>query len=163
MPSSNTRDDLSAVIIRTDYSDEATWQTVRRELQAGDRSGLLDGEDLDGEVAVVPPLIVEDPAWAGASVDDVLAAIGDDDLAVVFIADAATLADPEYKLLAVAVTSGLDPQEAETILEFGREFRIVPGWIEVFNSNLALGNMDFDEYAEVARATADGAFRGFLD
>ncbi|MGW0436577.1 DUF6924 domain-containing protein [Micromonospora sp. NPDC003197] len=154
------REELVAVVVRTDYADEDAWQAVRHDLEAGDRSGLFDDEDDQ----YCPPLIVEGVGWAGATVDDVLAAAdGDEHLGVVFVADRSALVDPEHKLLAVAVTSGLDAEDRATKVEFGREFRIVPRWISPVNDNLALGNMGFEEYAEVARQDPEGAFRGLPD
>jgi hypothetical protein len=154
LPGADARKMLAAVVVRTDYSDEISWQAVRDELGVADRS--------EQDVRVGWPVLVDNVAWAGATVNDVLAAAeGEDHLSVVFVADRITLADPEHKLLAVAVTSGLDVDERQAAVEFGTEFRILPGWVAEINARLSKRNMSFEMYAEVAQQDPEKAFRGF--
>ena len=141
LPGPDERKAFGAVVLRTDYSDEAAWRALREVLPAGDTDR--------------PPLLVENTAWAGAAVEQVLAAgAGSRGLEVVFVADRAALADPEHKLLAVTVAGGRPAGP-------GRAFRIVPAWVPVLDDSLAIGALNFGEFAEAAAQDAEGAFRGF--
>ena len=95
-----------------------------------------------------------DPQWAEvtiqALVDADTAASDDDKLGYVFLADATAMSDDEHALLAV------DFEE-----EPGRTFRVVPSAFTDASSNLAVGNMDFADFAEATDES--GTFRGFDD
>lgn len=141
LPGPDERKTFGAVVLRTDYSDESAWRDLREVLHAGDPDR--------------PPLLVENPAWAGAAVGQVLAAgAGSRGLEVVFVADRVALADPEHKLLAVTIDGG-GPAGPE------RAFRIVPAWVPLLDDSLAIGALGFGEFAEAAAQDSEGAFRGF--
>ncbi|MFD0595119.1 DUF6924 domain-containing protein [Catellatospora coxensis] len=90
-----------------------------------------------------------------------LALLGDETpLTVVFVADKVTMVDPERPLLAVA-TLDSDPEYAQEVTEFGREFRILPRESHGLHVNLELGNMDFTDWSRSAAAAPDRTFRGF--
>ena len=136
LPGPDERKAFGAVVLRTDYSDEAAWRALREVLHAADPDR--------------PPLLVENTAWAGAAVGQVLTAgAGSRGLEVVFVADRAALADPEHKLLAVTIAGGRPA------------FRIVPAWVPVLDDSLAIGALGFEEFAEAAAQDSEGAFRGF--
>ncbi|WP_250005123.1 hypothetical protein [Actinoplanes sp. M2I2] len=145
LPGPDERKNFGAVVLRTDYSDEAAWRALREVLHAGNDSDR-------------PPLLVENTLWAGAAVDEVLAA--GDGLDVVFLADRAALTDPEHKLLAVTV-AGERGAGARARGSRERAFRIVPAWVPVLDESLALGALGFAEFAEAAAQDSEGAFRGF--
>jgi catechol 2,3-dioxygenase-like lactoylglutathione lyase family enzyme len=153
LPSYDDRAEFDALVVRTDFSDEQAWQDVVTALAQPWR---------DGD----PPSTshrVSDPAWDGASVDDVLAALGDDGVSIVFVADATTMHARHHPLLAVNTSTRADYENEADYAEdhqFGREFRIVPHEAAVVHANLALANMDFWEFAGVAVADADGVYRG---
>jgi hypothetical protein len=141
LPGPDERRAFGAVVLRTDYSDEVAWRVLREVLHAGD--------------ADLPPLLVEDTAWAGAAVDQVLiAGAGSRGPEVVFLADRVALADPEHKLLAVTLAAGRKAGGQQA-------FRIVPAWVPVLDDSLALGALGFEEFAEAAAQDSEGAFRGF--
>ncbi|GIE28333.1 hypothetical protein Ait01nite_013780 [Actinoplanes italicus] len=125
-------DDLTSLVLRVDFSDDAAW------------AGL---EEAIGDDATW----VDDPQWAGTTVQALVeadaAAEDDDKLTYVFVADATTMTDPERPLLVVDLCD-----------EPGRTFRVPPPWFEDISANLALGNLDFEEFAEVT--DADGTYRG---
>ncbi|MEU6171845.1 hypothetical protein ABZ832_07940 [Streptantibioticus parmotrematis] len=139
----------AGLVVRTDYSSDVVWRTV---------AALLDGQqDDDGWVYHV----VDDPAWAGASVDEVLTAAPKSD-GVVYIADSATMRDP-YPLLAVNTTAREDCEDDEEYdyqMQYGREFRVLPSGLVDVSANLAIANMDFPEFAAMAQADPHSCYRG---
>ncbi|MFF8276066.1 DUF6924 domain-containing protein [Streptomyces lateritius] len=149
-PPITRRDDFDALVVRTDYTHEDGWRAV----------GAALAED-----AELTAHIVDDPAWAGAEVDEVLAAVAaDDELSVVFLADATTVASAPHALLAVTTTSRAeceDDEEYARLTEFGDRFRTIPAGVHGVHVNLSLGNMGFEEYAEAAGDDPERVFRGF--
>jgi hypothetical protein len=131
-------DDLTSLVLRTDFSDDAAWDELRAVLRS--------------EGAHRSATYVSDPAYAGVSiqalVDADAAASEDDKLTYVFLADAVTLREGDWLLLAV------DLEE-----EPGRSFRVRPGAFTDVSANLAIGNMDFADFADATDET--GTFRGF--
>jgi hypothetical protein len=139
--------DFHAVVVRTDYSDEAGWERVRTALETAD--------DLGWSYAVV-----EGPDWDEASADDICAATATR-LAVVFVADRVTMGAGHPFLAIAPPGSTADPADYAAVVQFGREFRILPREMPSFHANVELGNTGFAAYAEVAQKDPDGVFRGF--
>ncbi|MEV7304154.1 DUF6924 domain-containing protein [Streptomyces clavifer] len=152
------RDEFAALIIRTDYNDETAWQTVTADL----RQPWGDDGEFEADVH-----LVEDPVWADATSDEVLAAVSrDENLSVVFIADRVTMQSAHRALLALDVgveVEDLDPEYYQELISSPsrREFRTVPVGVHCVHANLSLANMDFEEYAETAIADPEGVFRSF--
>lgn len=152
-PAVTRHDGFAALVVRTDYTDDRAWRDVSAELMKpwGDRP-------YDAEVH-----FVDDPAWAGATVDEVLAAVrADEDLAVVFLADRTTLRAGGHALLAVTTLTRqecLDDEDYERLTEFGREFRTVPAGVHGIHANLSIGNLGFEEYAGWAHDDPEGILR----
>ncbi|TMU96768.1 hypothetical protein FGK60_01885 [Streptomyces sp. DASNCL29] len=133
-----------ALVVRTDHSDDEAWRTV---------VDLLNQPDLNG--FEVRTYLVDNHAFAGASPDDVLSAAAESGLEVVFLADTATMTG-EHPLLAVSTGS----QELEDgDIELPREFRLLPPEVNLMHVNLAIGHMDFWEFAYHASLAADGILR----
>ncbi|MFJ4005387.1 DUF6924 domain-containing protein [Streptomyces sp. NPDC090023] len=138
------RGDFDAVVIRTDYADGRAWRAV---------------------VAMLPDHVhvVDDLAWTGATVDDVLRATRDaDDLSAVFLADSATMRSDPPALLAVTTLTPKDCEDAEDyarLTEHGPTFRTTPTGIPDIHANLSLGNLGFEEYAAWAGESPDGVYR----
>jgi hypothetical protein len=133
-------EDLTSLVLRTDFGDDAAWDELRAVMRS--------------EGAHRSATFVSDPAYAGVTIQalvDADAAAGEDDkLTYLFLADAVTLDDDERLLLAV------DLEE-----EPGRTFRVPPAAFTDASAHLAIANMDFAEFAD---ATDDaGTFRGFDD
>ncbi|MEU8003937.1 hypothetical protein AB0B66_22500 [Catellatospora sp. NPDC049111] len=133
-------DDLTSLVLRTDFSDDAAWNRLSAALDdlAGFRSATC----------------ASDPAYAGVSVEALVDADASadeaDKIIYLFVADAATMTDEEHRLLAVDLSS-----------EPGRTFRVPPRWFADVSANLSIANMDFAEFAD---ATDDsGTYRGFAD
>jgi hypothetical protein len=149
-------DEFDAVVVRTDFSDDAAWRVVTDKLAEpwGDA-----GDDFESSNH-----FVDDPAYAGATPDEILAALADAP-SVVFLADAATLRAP-HPLLAVWTLTAADFPEDEKHYEdetqFGRDFRLVPVAVSEMHTNLALANMDFSEFSSAATEDPERIHRGFL-
>ncbi|WP_030842946.1 DUF6924 domain-containing protein [Streptomyces sp. NRRL F-4474] len=150
------RDEFAALVIRTDHYDEPAWRAVTAALH--ERWGV-DGEF---EAAVH---VVDDPVWAGASSDAVVAAVSrDEDLSVVFIADGVTMRSPHRALLALDLgpeEEDLDPEYYQELVDSRppREFRTVPAGVHGVHANLSIANMDFEEFAHEALADPGGVLR----
>lgn len=130
--------DLTSLVLRTEFGDDAAWAAVRAAIDDGSEHPAV--------------TYVSDTAYSGMSVPDLVdtndAAPDDDRLTYVFVADAVTLAEGEHALLAVDLFG-----------EPGRTFRVPPRWYADISANLSIANMDFADYADATDAS--GVFRGF--
>ncbi|MCQ8187534.1 DUF6924 domain-containing protein [Streptomyces rugosispiralis] len=134
-----------ALVVRTDHSDDAAWWAVVDLLNQRDDNGFE-----------VRTYLVDNRAFAGATPDDVLSAVAAEPaLEVVFLADAATMTG-EHTLLAVS-TRGQELEDGDT--ELPREFRLLPPEVNLMHVNLAIGHMDFWEFAYHASLATDGVLR----
>ncbi|MFC4034375.1 DUF6924 domain-containing protein [Streptomyces polygonati] len=124
------------LVVRTDYRDQRAWDAVR--------AALAEPWGPKGEESVQQVVYVDDPEWAEASAEDVLAALtggedgGESGWSVVFLADRVTMESDLRELLAV----NTDPED--DCREFRTEPRQTPHDI---HCNLSLGNMDFEDFA----------------
>ncbi|WP_413760471.1 DUF6924 domain-containing protein [Streptomyces sp. MMBL 11-3] len=149
------RDEFDALVVRTDYGDEAAWRAVTTEL------AQPWGDDGEYESSVH---IVDDPVWSGATPDEVLEAVRkDENLSVVFLADPVTMGSAHRALLALDVfdEEDLDPVYDQDLIDAppSREFRTVPVGVHDIHANLAIANMDFAEFAESASADPECVYR----
>ncbi|MEU9014534.1 hypothetical protein AB0D12_33210 [Streptomyces sp. NPDC048479] len=151
------RDTFDALVIRTDFGDDESWNAVIGELR---RPWGPFGE-FPARVHVV-----DAPAWSGADTDEVLSVVGEDDyLSVVFLADGHTMGSPVRALLALTTIweeeDDLDPAFYQELIVSPqpREFRAAPTAVHAVHANLTLGNMDFAEFAEAASAEPDQVLR----
>jgi hypothetical protein len=124
-------------LIRTDFSDDRAWRDVARAAAA---------ENEDGFQAQLA--ILDDHAFDGAQPEALArSAAADGRHACLFVADAMTMGHDEHPLLCVDLRAGRP------------SFRVVPGALWGVENNLALANMDYEEFA--AAGDADGIFRDF--
>ncbi|MEV1068346.1 hypothetical protein [Streptomyces sp. NPDC050263] len=127
-------DDLTSLVLRTGFGDDAAWSALREAVEA------LDG----GPHATW----VHDPRFDGVSVQDLIPALMHEDnladeadqLTHLFLAD-------ERGLLALDLSS-----------EPGRTFRIPRASFPEISANLCRGEVDFEDYADCVDAS--GTFRG---
>lgn len=126
-----------ALVLRTDFSDDAAWDAVCAASAA---------ESPEGFSASLS--FVSDPAFAGMTVEQVAALTTASYRTFLFIVDRVTITDPEMPLAVVDVHD-----------QPGRWFRVVPGRTWSIENNLSLANMNFREFAD--HADPDGVFRGF--
>ncbi|MFJ3363696.1 DUF6924 domain-containing protein [Streptomyces anthocyanicus] len=109
LPGLSERSEFSPVVIRTDFTDEATWQetTAERERSSLDDGGPAQSYD-----------VVDAPELDGADTDAVLAAISAheelwEQLSVVFVADGTTMRAGHHALLAVTTLTREDFDDDE--------------------------------------------------
>lgn len=152
------RNEFSALIIRTDFTDEAAWREMTAEL---DRSSdgdpaesydVVDARELDGAdtAAILAAISAHEELW--------------DQLSVVFVADSTTMRADHHALLAVTTMTREDFDDEEyyeAMVEGGREFRTVPSGVHEIQVNLELANMDFDDFSSSAHKDSEGVFRSF--
>ncbi|MGW7255860.1 DUF6924 domain-containing protein [Streptomyces sp. NPDC054834] len=137
--------ETEALVVRTDYSDDEAWRAV---------VALLDQPGREFEVR---SHLVDDLAYAGASPDEVAlsAVVADPGLEVVFLADTATMTG-DHSLLAVSTR----PEELEEgDEELGCAFRLWPTLVNDVHVNLAIGHLDFWEFAYAAVRAPDKILR----
>ncbi|MFD7440837.1 DUF6924 domain-containing protein [Streptomyces sp. NPDC059909] len=152
-PAVTGRGEWDALVVRTDYSDEQAWRDVAAALTEPWGDGAFESSIH----------FIDGPAWADATVDDVLVAVsGDEDLSVVFLADGTTMRDQRHPLLAVTTLTREDcgdDEDYEQLTEFGREFRTVPGGVPDIHANLSIANLGFEDYAAAAHQDPERILR----
>ena len=134
----NVDDDLelSSIVIRADYSNDAAWESVRAAITApvgAFKANLI---------------CVESGEYGGLTPERLLKILPTDFRhTFVFIVDGETLARSEHPVLVV------DAFETP-----GRTFRVIPGQMWAVQNNLKLANMDWQDFSEAT--DSDGVFRG---
>ena len=132
-------DSNEALVLRTDFSDQAAWDAVR----------TLIREPVGPYGFYASVTFVDDREYQGASTEQLLGLARQSAFRTFLIlADHLTMRHPEHPLLIVDLNR--DP---------GREFRALPSQIQAIENNLSLANMDFAEFAD--SVAPDGVFRGF--
>lgn len=153
LPAVTGRDEFDALVVRTDYHDAQAWQDVMTALTEPYGDGPHEAH----------VHLVDDPVWAGATVDEVLNAVrGDENLAVVFLADRTTMRTGPHAVLAVTTLTReecVDDEDYARLTEFGVEFRTVPAGVHDIHANLGIGNLGFEEYAAWAHDDPEGIYR----
>ncbi|MBM9509490.1 hypothetical protein ITX44_34070 [Streptomyces sp. KK5PA1] len=150
------RDAFAALVIRTDYDDESAWRAVVAEVS---QPWGLNGE-YEARVH-----LVDDPVWAGAAPDAVLGVVErDEELSVVFVADKVTMRSAHRALLALDTfveDEDLDPMYYQELIDSppAREFRTTPAAVHDVHVNLAIANLDFQDFTEAALADPEGVLR----
>ncbi|MFD9003757.1 DUF6924 domain-containing protein [Streptomyces sp. NPDC059582] len=155
LPAVTGRDEFDALVVRIDYVDDQAWQDVVAALMEAWGDGQYEAH----------VHFIDDPAWSGATVDEVLTAVrGDDNVAVVFLADRTTMQAENHPLLAVTTLTReecVDEEDYEQLTEFGSDFRTIPARLHEVYANLSIGNLGFEEFAAWAHDDPEGIFRSF--
>jgi hypothetical protein len=133
------RDELSPLVIRTDFTDEDAWNRVVEELQEPWMENVSE------------PYLISESAYDGVPAERilkaVLAALPEPELpGVVFIADATTMREEKLPLLAVSTEWDGEPFAADEDA-FATQFRIRPNAAIEVSCNLGIANMDFEDFA----------------
>jgi hypothetical protein len=132
-------DTSDALVLRTDFSDESAWRSIRAAFDVPSR--------IDGFLANLT--CVEDRSFEAATVADLVAAAAAGQYRTfMFVADSVTMRDADRPVLVIDLAD-----------EPGRTFRVIPSEMWSVENNLSLANMDFDEFADAVDAA--GIFRGF--
>ena len=130
--------DSATPVIRTDFTDEAAWKKIKREVAATNSMGFS-----------ANVRFIDDRQYGELTGQELLQRIaGLNQFGCVFIADATAMYTPEHHLLV------LDPSNPT-----GKTFRVIPSEAWGVENNLAIANMDYGEFSD--SADPDGVFRGF--
>lgn len=120
-------EDLTSLVLRTEFSDDQAWEAVQTMIDASSEYPCA--------------TYVSDPAYAGVDIQalvDADAIAGEDGkVCYVFLADVITMTDDEHPLLAVDLAD-----------EPGRAFRVLPRRYIDISANLCIANLDFAEFAD---------------
>lgn len=129
----------NALVLRTDFSDEAEWIAVCSAVQAP-RGPLQFRANLD---------LVSDREYEEATFAQLVSSATEiADRTFIFVVDHTTVTHVEHPVAVLDVSN-----------EPGRSFRVVPSEMWSVENNLSIGNMDFDEFAD--NVDSGGIFRGF--
>ena len=131
----NTSD--ATPIIRTDFTDEATWKKIQRDIAATNGMGFSANVQF-----------IDEKQYSGLTRQELLQRIpGLKSYGCIFVADTTAMSTMEHHLLV------LDPSNPE-----GKTFRVIPSEAWGVENNLSLANMDYSEFTDAA--DSDGVFRG---
>lgn len=136
----------ASLLVRSDFSDDAAW----RQLAAAALrpvEGEIDEVDFQADL-----MCIDTPVYGGLTVQQLVDRFGDGPPSYLFIADRESMTDPEHPILAVHVGSSRNQEGRNKML------RVVPEAMWMIENNLALGNMDFDDFVQAADGR--GRFRG---
>lgn len=127
-----------SLLIRTDFSDEAAWESLCEGVHARSEEGFRAYFDF-----------ISDRAFRDATVEQLVEFAQKSKFqCFICVADATALTSPEHPVLVVDLSD--NP---------GRTFRVIPHEIWGVENNLSIANMDFYEFAD--ECDPDGIFRGF--
>ncbi len=131
----------NSLLLRTDFSKDSAWIKLRSASEA------LSEEGFQANLTVI-----DDVEYEGLSVAQLieLKPIGEQrgEHSFAFLADTTSFTNPEHPILVVELR--------ETP---GQTFRVIPSELWSVENNLALGNMDYKDFAQ--SVDADGVFRGW--
>ena len=117
----------NALLIRTDFSNQSAWEKLKTVVSEPADPFIFNME------------IVDDRANSGATVEQLIEALLDDYAhSFVVVADSISISQPDYPLLVVDLFG-----------ERGRQFRAIATEVASIDNNLSIGNMDFEEFAEL--------------
>jgi hypothetical protein len=132
----------TALLIRTDFTDDIAWRDVCAAAQAPVDTGF-------GNIFGATIECISDPRFDGLTVEGLLGFTPRGlEPSFVFLADAETMGRDEHPIVVVDLNR-----------EYGRIFRVIPTEMWSVENNLSIGNMDFAEFADAA--DSGGVFRGF--
>ena len=125
------------LVLRTDFSNDATWELLCKEIIQPSGEFKADVEFLS------------DREFENSTIKQILSlAPQKSEHSFIFVADGDTFTNPEHPVLVV-----------DLLTEPGQTFRVIPSEMWGVENNLSLANMDFYEFAE--NVDEDGIFRGF--
>lgn len=92
--------------------------------------------------------IVDDPEYKDVGIDRLVELSAGTSHSILLVVDRMAVSDADHPVLIIDI--GIEP---------GRTFRAVPSQIFAIESNLAIANMDWEEFSECV--DSEGVFRGF--
>jgi hypothetical protein len=130
--------DYATPVIRTDFTDEAAWKKIQRDVTATYVMGFS-----------ANVRFIDDRQYSELTRQELLLRIsGLNEYGCIFIADATAMSTTEHHLLV------LDPSNPT-----GKTFRVIPSEAWSVENNLSIANMDYSEFSD--STDPDGVFRGF--
>jgi hypothetical protein len=132
----NTND--ATPVIRTDFTDDATWRKIQRDVAATNIMGFF-----------ANVRFIDERQYSGLTGQELLQRIPSlNEYGCIFVADTIAMSTAEHHLLV------LDPSNSQ-----GKTFRVILSEAWGVENNLSLANMDYSEFAD--STDPDGVFRGF--
>jgi hypothetical protein len=132
-----------ALVLRTDFSDDAAWRAIRSAIEAPVRAV---GSTIDFFAYVT---LVDDPDYRDLDTTQVRDLFGpESNQSFVIVVDRTAMTHPEHPVLVLDL---FDPSS--------QTFRAVPSAVQAIENNLSIANMDFEEFA--GAVDEDGVFRDF--
>jgi hypothetical protein len=129
------------LVVRTDFENQQTWDTICDLIRAPVPEGN------DHFYAYVE--FLEEPELRELTETQLLARVPDGyGHTFLLVVDKFTTQHPEFPILVIDLHH-----------ERGRTFRAIPSRIQSIENNLSIANMDFFEFAD--NVDEDGVFRGF--
>jgi hypothetical protein len=127
----------NALVLRTDFSNEAAWRSVRAAIEQSPG-------DFRADVS-----FVSDRQYAGITAEQLASRhTKNAERSFAFIIDHIAVSHPEHPVAVVDLSDSP-----------GRMFRVVPSEVASVENNLSLANMDFADFLKAAGQ--DEIFRGF--
>jgi len=124
-----------SIVLRVDFTDDAAWSDV---------CSAISTPAGNFRVAVE---FVSDPQFDRLTVDRLLELVPPSSKKTfIFLVDEQTISDPEHPLLTV-----------DLFQDKGRNFREIPAQVAAIENNLAIANMDWEDFA--LNTDKDGVFR----
>lgn len=140
-PMSDWTQSEESIVVRTDFTDDATWAQVK--------AAIVQPDPKEGFEAIVE--FEDDTKNDGMAVNRLLELFPEgSNHTFIFLVDNKTISDADHPVLCV-----------DLIDEPGRTFRVIPSQMWCVENNLAIANMDFEEFAN--NTDDDGVFRGFRE
>lgn len=128
-------------VIRTEFDNQHTWETICKLIRAPVHEG---SDDFYANVD-----FVEDSEFRNLTREQLLARVPSDyGHSFLLVVDMTATQHPDYPILVMDLGH-----------ERGRTFRAIPSQIQGIENNLSIANMDFFEFAD--NVNEDGVFRGF--
>ncbi|WP_306210398.1 DUF6924 domain-containing protein [Actinoplanes sp. RD1] len=145
------RNSDASLVLRTDFAHPQEWLRMK--------AAIAEPQTPDGFLATVE--VVDDRKFEGFTPSRLLDTVpADDRHAVAFLVDTLALTHPELPILAINLGDyEEDPTDPGTGPQLGATFRVIPSELWSVQNNLALANMDWQEFADAT--DHDGTFRGF--
>ncbi|HEX4795530.1 MAG TPA: hypothetical protein VH370_17190 [Humisphaera sp.] len=129
-------DSRDAMVLRTDFSDDAAWEVVCQEIEepVGEFRAYVD--------------FLSDKSLKDLKPNELLSMVPKNYRhTFIFVVDQFTLSHPEHPILVIDLHD--NP---------GDEFRVIPSEMWGIENNLSTANMSFEEFAD--EVNDDGIFRG---
>ncbi|NMO55367.1 hypothetical protein HH310_29815 [Actinoplanes sp. TBRC 11911] len=144
------KDASVSLVIRSDFTHPQEWDEIQ--------SAIAEPQTYDKFTAMVE--FVDDLADEGLTTPQLLELMPSDvDHSVAFLVDSLTLTHPHRPILVINLYDGSEDEDDGEEPQYGATFRVVPSEMWSVQNNLALSNMDWNDFAE--SVDDDGIFRGF--